>query len=167
MRFDLVLNNLAGLAWTTKKIHMTSDGTPWRPLVHVLDICEAIACTLEAPREVVHNEVFNVGKTSENYQVREIAEIVAEVFPGCDLVFGTMMAITAVTVCHLTKLPRTCPAFSVGAMLPSGRANCTPSLNALGCHATSSSPVPTLASNKSSTFVIPVRLTSTSSGNNS
>ncbi len=89
MRFDLVLNNLAGLAWTTKKIHMTSDGTPWRPLVHVLDICEAIACTLEAPREVVHNEVFNVGKTSENYQVREIAEIVAEVFPGCDLVFGT------------------------------------------------------------------------------
>ena len=89
MRFDLVLNNLAGLAWTTKKIHMTSDGTPWRPLVHVLDICEAIACTLEAPREMVHNEIFNVGKTSENYQVREIAEIVAEVFPGCDLIFGT------------------------------------------------------------------------------
>jgi nucleoside-diphosphate-sugar epimerase len=89
MRFDVVLNNLAGLAWTTKKIHMTSDGTPWRPLVHVRDICEAIACTLEVPREVVHNEVFNVGKTSENYQVREIAEVVAEVFPGCDLVFGT------------------------------------------------------------------------------
>jgi nucleoside-diphosphate-sugar epimerase len=89
MRFDLMLNNLAGLAWTTKKIHMTSDGTPWRPLVHVLDICEAIACTLEAPREVVHNEIFNVGITSENYQVREVAEIVSEVFPGCDLVFGT------------------------------------------------------------------------------
>jgi nucleoside-diphosphate-sugar epimerase len=88
MRFDLVLNNLAGLAWTTKKIHVTSDGTPWRPLVHVLDICEAIACTLEAPRTMVHAEVFNVGKTSENYQVREIAEIVAEVFPGCDLTFG-------------------------------------------------------------------------------
>jgi nucleoside-diphosphate-sugar epimerase len=88
MRFDLMLNNLAGLAWTTKKIHMTSDGTPWRPLVHVLDICEAIACTLEAPHEMVHAEVFNVGKTSENYQVREIAEIVAEVFPGCDLIFG-------------------------------------------------------------------------------
>jgi nucleoside-diphosphate-sugar epimerase len=88
MRFDLVLNNLAGLAWTTKRIHMTSDGTPWRPLVHVLDICEAIACTLEAPREIVHAEVFNVGNTSENYQVREIAEIVAKVFPGCDLIFG-------------------------------------------------------------------------------
>jgi nucleoside-diphosphate-sugar epimerase len=68
---------------------MTSDGTPWRPLIHVLDICEAIACTLEAPREVVHNEIFNVGKTSENYQVREVAEIIAAVFPGCDLVFGT------------------------------------------------------------------------------
>jgi nucleoside-diphosphate-sugar epimerase len=88
MRFDLVLNNLAGLAWTTGQIKMTSDGTPWRPLVHVLDICEAIACTLEAPREVVHNQVFNVGDTKQNYQVREIAEIVAQAFPGCDLVFG-------------------------------------------------------------------------------
>src|SRR5437899_1064642 len=85
----MTADDVAGMDWTTKKIHMTSDGTPWRPLVHVLDICEAIACTLEAPREVVHNEVFNVGRTSENYQVREIAAIVAEVFPGCDLVFGT------------------------------------------------------------------------------
>jgi nucleoside-diphosphate-sugar epimerase len=89
MRFDLVLNNLAGLAWTTHKIHMTSDGTPWRPLVHVLDICEAIACTLETSRKVVHNAIFNVGDTNENYQVREIAGVVAEAFPGCDLIFGT------------------------------------------------------------------------------
>jgi nucleoside-diphosphate-sugar epimerase len=88
MRFDLVLNNLAGLAWTTRTIHMTSDGTPWRPLVHVLDICEAIACTLEAPRAVVHNAVFNVGNTRENYQVREVAAAVAEAFPGCELRFG-------------------------------------------------------------------------------
>src|SRR5712692_2130966 len=88
-RVDLVLNNLAGLAWTTKKIHMTSDGTPWRPLVHVLDICEAIACTLEAPREVVHNEVFNVGDNKENYRVKDIAEIVARVFPGCEITTGT------------------------------------------------------------------------------
>ena len=85
MRFDLVLNNLAALAWTTGEIKMTSDGTPWRPLVHVLDICEAIACTLEAPREVIHNEIFNVGDTRENYQVKEIAQIVAETFPGCQL----------------------------------------------------------------------------------
>ncbi len=88
MRFDIVLNNLAGLAWTTGQIRMTSDGSPWRPLVHVLDICEAIACTLEAPRETVHNQIFNVGDTAQNYRVREIAEIIAEAFPGCDLVFG-------------------------------------------------------------------------------
>jgi nucleoside-diphosphate-sugar epimerase len=88
MRFDLVLNNLAGFAWTTKEIRMTSDGTPWRPLVHVRDIAQAIACTLEAPREVVHKEVFNVGSTAENYQVREIGEIVAEIFPSCKLSFG-------------------------------------------------------------------------------
>lgn len=88
MRFDVVLNNLAGLAWTTKKIAMLSDGTPWRPLVHVLDICEAIACTLEAPREVVHKQIFNVGDSKENYQVREIAEIVARVLPGCEVTFG-------------------------------------------------------------------------------
>jgi nucleoside-diphosphate-sugar epimerase len=89
MRFDIVLNNLAGLAWTTREIKMTSDGTPWRPLVHVLDICDAIACTLEAPREAVHNQIFNVGDTAENYQVREIAQIVAETFPGCELTFGS------------------------------------------------------------------------------
>jgi nucleoside-diphosphate-sugar epimerase len=89
MRFDLVLNNLAGLAWTTKEIRMTSDGTPWRPLAHVLDIAQAIACAIEAPRQIVHNQVFNVGTTSENYQVREIAQIVADVFPGCKLTFGT------------------------------------------------------------------------------
>lgn len=89
MRFDLVLNNLAGLAWTTREIRMTSDGKPWRPLVHILDIAEAVACTLAAPRDVVHNEVFNVGSTEQNYRVREIAEIVAETFPGCTTTFGT------------------------------------------------------------------------------
>jgi nucleoside-diphosphate-sugar epimerase len=89
MRFDLVLNNLAGLAWATREIKMTSDGTPWRPLVHVLDICEAIACALEAPREDVHNQIFNVGDTAENYRVREIAQIVASIFPGCELTLGT------------------------------------------------------------------------------
>ena len=88
MRFDLVLNNLAGFAWTKKEIKMTSDGTPWRPLVHIEDIAYAIACTLKAPREIVHNQVFNVGSTSENYQVREIAEIVADAFTGCKLAFG-------------------------------------------------------------------------------
>lgn len=88
MRFDVVLNNLCGLAWTTREIKMTSDGTPWRPLVHILDIAEAVACVLAAPRQAVHNQVFNVGDTRENYRVREIAQIVAEVFPDCALSFG-------------------------------------------------------------------------------
>lgn len=88
MRFDIVLNNLAGLAWTIKEIKMTSDGTPWRPLVHLLDICQAIVCTLEAPRDIIHNEIFNVGDTAQNYQVKEIAEIVAAKFTGCQLSFG-------------------------------------------------------------------------------
>lgn len=88
MRFDIVLNNLAGLAWTLKEIRMTSDGTPWRPLVHVLDIGEAMACAVAAPKELVHNQVFNVGKTEENYRIREIAEIVAAAFPGCEMSLG-------------------------------------------------------------------------------
>jgi nucleoside-diphosphate-sugar epimerase len=88
MRFDIVLNNLAGLAWTTNRIAMLSDGTPWRPLVHVLDIAKAIVCVLAAPRERVHNEVFNVGSNSQNYQVHEIARAVADAFPGCEVVFG-------------------------------------------------------------------------------
>ncbi len=88
MRFDIVLNNLSGLAWTTNEIKMTSDGTPWRPLAHALDICKAIVCALEAPQEAVHNQIFNVGDTSNNYRVKEIAEIVAGVFTGCKLSFG-------------------------------------------------------------------------------
>ncbi len=88
MRFDIVLNNLAGLAWTTKEIKMTSDGTPWRPLVHALDICKAIVCTLESPRDIVHNQIFNVGDTAQNYRVKQIAEIIADVFEGCKLSFG-------------------------------------------------------------------------------
>jgi nucleoside-diphosphate-sugar epimerase len=88
MRFDIVLNNLSGLAWVTKRIAMISDGTPWRPLVHVLDICHAIRCAVEAPTEAIHNQKFNVGQNSDNYRVREIAEIVGEVFTGCEVTFG-------------------------------------------------------------------------------
>ena len=88
MRFDIVLNNLCGIAATTGKIVMTSDGTPWRPLVHVMDICQAVASALEAPQEAIHNEIFNVGHDEDNYQVREIAQMVADVYPGCELSFG-------------------------------------------------------------------------------
>jgi nucleoside-diphosphate-sugar epimerase len=88
MRFDIVLNNLTGWARTTGRIAMTSDGTPWRPLVHVRDICNAIVASLEAPRDAIHGQVFNVGRNDDNYRVREIAAMVAEVFPGCELTFG-------------------------------------------------------------------------------
>jgi nucleoside-diphosphate-sugar epimerase len=88
MRFDIVLNNLCGLAWTAKEIRMTSDGSPWRPLVHGLDIAQAIIAVLEAPREAIHNETFNVGDSDHNYRVREVAEIVSSIFPDCKLSFG-------------------------------------------------------------------------------
>jgi nucleoside-diphosphate-sugar epimerase len=88
MRFDVVLNNLAGFAWTTKEIRMTSDGTPWRPLVHVEDICQAVTLVLEAPRDAVHNQIFNVGDAEQNYRIREIAAIVGQVFDGCTVTFG-------------------------------------------------------------------------------
>ncbi len=88
MRFDLVVNNLAALAWTTNRIAMVSDGTPWRPIVHVLDICGAFRAALNAPREAVHDRVFNVGRTDENYQIRDIAAAVAGVFPNCEVSFG-------------------------------------------------------------------------------
>ncbi|MEZ5564344.1 MAG: SDR family oxidoreductase [Gammaproteobacteria bacterium] len=89
MRFDIVLNNLAGLAWTTRRIAMTSDGTPWRPLVHALDICQAVLRTLQAPADAIHGQIFNVGDNSQNYRVGEIARIVGDVFPGCEVTLGT------------------------------------------------------------------------------
>lgn len=89
MRFDLVLNNLSAWAWTTRSIRMTSDGTPWRPLVHVEDICAAIIGTLEAPSDSVRGQIFNVGDDRQNYRVREIADVVAEIFVGCSLEMGT------------------------------------------------------------------------------
>ena len=111
MRFDIVLNNLAGLAWTTKEIKMTSDGTPWRPLVHALDICKAIVCALEAPRDVVHAQVFNVGDTSNNYRVKEIAEIIADIFTGCQLSFGDSGADNRSYRVSFEKINTTLPGF--------------------------------------------------------
>jgi nucleoside-diphosphate-sugar epimerase len=88
MRFDIVLNDLSALAWTKHKIAMVSDGSPWRPIVHIEDICEAMRCAAEAPAAAINGEIFNVGATAENYRVREIAQIVAEAFPGCEVTAG-------------------------------------------------------------------------------
>lgn len=88
MRFDIVLNDLCALAWTRKKIAMISDGSPWRPIVHVEDICEAMRCAVEAASDAVNGEIFNVGNSTENYRVREIAQTVAQAFPGCEVSTG-------------------------------------------------------------------------------
>ena len=88
IRFDLVLNNLVAWAMTTGRIHMKSDGTPWRPIVHIEDISRAFIAVLSAPIDTVRGQAFNVGVTEHNYQIRELAEIVAEVVPGCQVSFA-------------------------------------------------------------------------------
>jgi nucleoside-diphosphate-sugar epimerase len=81
LRADVVVNSLVGYAYTTEQILIQSDGSPWRPLVHVEDISRAFLAVLHAPRELIHNEAFNVGRTEENYRIREVAEIVRQVIP--------------------------------------------------------------------------------------
>jgi nucleoside-diphosphate-sugar epimerase len=88
LRVDVVVNNLVGYAHSTGEIVIQSDGTPWRPLVHVEDIAGAIVATLDAPRELVHDEAFNVGASSENYRIRDLADMVAEVVPGARATFA-------------------------------------------------------------------------------
>ena len=88
LRFDLVLNNLVAWAYTTGQVYLKSDGTPWRPIVHIADISRAFLAALHAPRERVHNQAFNVGINSENYRIRELAEIVKETVPNCRIEFA-------------------------------------------------------------------------------
>jgi nucleoside-diphosphate-sugar epimerase len=89
LRFDLVLNNLTAWAFTTGRVYIKSDGSPWRPIVHIEDISRAFLAALEAPRDAVHNQAFNVGRTEENYQIRDLAEIVKETVPGCRIEYAT------------------------------------------------------------------------------
>ena len=88
LRFDLVLNNLVAWAYTTGRVYMKSDGTPWRPIVHVEDMSRAFLAALDAPRRLVHNEAFNVGRPEENYRISELAEIVAETVPGSHIEYA-------------------------------------------------------------------------------
>jgi len=82
-RFDIVLNNLVAWAFTTGLVYIKSDGSPWRPIIHIEDISQAFIAILNAPRELVHNQAFNVGRNEENYQIRDLAEIVSQVVPNC------------------------------------------------------------------------------------
>lgn len=88
LRFDLVVNNLTAWALTTGQVYIKSDGTPWRPLVHVEDIARAFLSVLKAPRDLVHNQIFNVGRTEENYRIRDVANIVQEIVPNCQISYA-------------------------------------------------------------------------------
>jgi nucleoside-diphosphate-sugar epimerase len=88
LRADIVVTNLTGTAFTTGKVLLTSDGTPWRPLVHIGDITRAFLAALEAPKAAVHNQAFNIGRTTENFRIRDVAEMVAKVVPNCEVGFA-------------------------------------------------------------------------------
>ena len=88
LRFDLVLNNLVAWAFTTGQVYIKSDGTPWRPIVHIEDISRAFIAVLHAPREVVHNQAFNVGRNEDNYRIRDLAEIVKQTVPDCRIEYA-------------------------------------------------------------------------------
>jgi nucleoside-diphosphate-sugar epimerase len=88
LRADIVVNNLVGHAFTTGQVLLQSDGTPWRPLVHIKDISQAFVACLAAPKEVIHDRAFNVGRTKENYQIRDVANLVAEIVPNSKVTFA-------------------------------------------------------------------------------
>ena len=88
LRLDIVLNDLVASAYTTGRVYIKSDGTPWRPIVHIRDIIAAMIAVLAAPQDAVYNETFNVGHTRENYQIRELADMVAEIVPGCHVEYA-------------------------------------------------------------------------------
>ena len=88
MRLDIVLNDLVASAYTTGRVLIKSDGTPWRPITHIRDIIAAVVAVLESPRERIHNETFNVGRTEENFRIRELADLVAETVPGCHVEYA-------------------------------------------------------------------------------
>lgn len=112
LRFDLVLNNLVAWAYTTGLVYLKSDGTPWRPIVHIEDIARAFVALLHAPEEMVWNQAFNVGRTDQNFQIREIAQIVVDTVPGSRLEFAEGASSDARTYrVSCDKIRRQVPAF--------------------------------------------------------
>jgi nucleoside-diphosphate-sugar epimerase len=89
LRLDLVLNDFVAAAVSTGLVYIKSDGTPWRPIVHIRDIIQAMICVLDAPKSAVHNQTFNVGSTSENYRIGELAAIVEEIVPGSRIEYAS------------------------------------------------------------------------------
>ncbi|MCB9945208.1 MAG: NAD(P)-dependent oxidoreductase [Geminicoccaceae bacterium] len=112
LRGDLVVNNLTGYAFTTGHVLIKSDGKPWRPLVHIEDIALAFKSVIEAPRDVVHNQAFNVGATRENYRVREVADLVAKIVPDSEVTFaGDASPDSRNYRVNCDKIARTVPGF--------------------------------------------------------
>lgn len=112
MRLDLVLNNLSAWAYTTGRIQIMSDGTPWRPLIHIEDISRAFAAALKAPKEAIHNQAFNVGQDSENYRVRDLADFVHEASPHAEITYsGEASADPRNYRVDFGKIRRTLPGF--------------------------------------------------------
>jgi nucleoside-diphosphate-sugar epimerase len=120
MRFDIVLNDLCALAWTTRRIAMTSDGSPWRPVVHVEDICEAIYRSLIAPEDRVRGRIFNVGQDSDNYRIAELAQIVAQEFPGCEVSVGRSTGDNRSYRVSFARIHRELPGFKCRFDAPAG-----------------------------------------------
>ena len=112
LRFDIVVNNLCGCAWTTGKIAMTSDGSPWRPLVHVQDISRAFLLALEAPRELIHDQAYNIGSTANNIQIRDIAYKVQAQMPDCEVTFGNSDGDTRTYNVDFTKIETQLPGWN-------------------------------------------------------
>ncbi len=112
MRFDLVVNDLCALAYTQKRIAMASDGTPWRPFVHIEDIAKALVMTFRAPRESIHNVMINIGSNDNNYQIKSIAETIAQEFPGCTTEFGEPGGDKRNYRVNFDKITRVLPGFS-------------------------------------------------------
>jgi nucleoside-diphosphate-sugar epimerase len=121
LRLDLVVNNLAAWAFCTGEIRIISDGLPWRPLVHCRDMARAFVHLAEAPSKLIHNEAFNIGRTTENYQVRDLAAIVAEEMPGCVIRYSGAPAHDARDYrVDFSKFASTFPGFEFGSTVRDG-----------------------------------------------
>jgi nucleoside-diphosphate-sugar epimerase len=121
LRLDIVVNNLTAAAVTTGQVRLESDGSPWRPLVHVEDISQAFLAALQAPRELVHDQAFNVGRSADNVQIREVAEIVRDAVPGSKLSFADRAGPDLRNYrVDFSKLNETFPGLELGWHVPDG-----------------------------------------------
>lgn len=112
LRLDLVVNNLSGLAFTTGEIKMESDGSPWRPVVHILDVCQAVLIALKTPADKIRNQIVNVGDSSSNYQIKDIAKIIGDTFPGCRVSLNKNGADKRNYRVNFEKIKKVLPGFS-------------------------------------------------------